>query len=98
MKLDEVLATLRQAEASLRPHGVVHAGVFGSTARGARKPESDIDIALDLDDRISRTLWDYAAVKLAVADLFDEPVDVVDRAALKPYVRENVERELVYAF
>jgi len=98
MKLDDVLATLRQAEPSLRPHGVLHAGVFGSVARGDQKPGSDIDIALDLDPETSRTVWDYVGVKMAVSELFDGPVDVIDREALKPRVRESVERELVYAF
>ncbi len=83
---------------SLRPRGVVHAGVFGSLARGEARTESDIDIAVDLDDQVSRTIWDYAGVQLAVIDLFDSQVDVIDRAALKPAIRQTVERDLVYAF
>jgi predicted nucleotidyltransferase len=34
----------------------------------------------------------------AIKDLFDEPVDVANREALKPHVRPSAERDAVYAF
>ena len=92
MKLEQALDTLRSAEQELRARGVRRAAVFGSTARGEQRADSDIDIAIELDDVISRTIYDYVEAKDAVAALFDEPVDVVNRAALKPHLRERVER------
>jgi predicted nucleotidyltransferase len=98
MKLEQALDTLRNAEPKLRAKGVCHAAIFGSTARGEQRADSDIDIAVELDDLVARTIYDYVDVTDAVAALFDQPVDVVDRAALKPHLRKRVERELVYAF
>ncbi len=98
MKLAEVIETLQRAEPALRPHGILHAAVFGSVARDEARKDSDIDIALDLDADKVRTVFDYAHVKNVVEDLFDHKVDVVDRSALKPRLREHVERDLVYAF
>jgi predicted nucleotidyltransferase len=98
MTLAEVLDTLKKAEPTLRPRGVTHAAVFGSVARGEERADSDIDIAIELDTAINRTVWDLAGAKTAVADLFQVPVDVVDRSALRPHLRDAVERELVYAF
>ncbi len=98
MELQQALRTLREAEPQLRAKGVRHAAVFGSTARGEQRADSDLDIAIELDDLKARTIYDYVEVKDAVADLFDGPVDVINRAALKPHLREKVERELVYAF
>jgi hypothetical protein len=37
-------------------------------------------------------------VKEFIAGLFDGPVDVVDREALKPHLREPSARNVVYAF
>ena len=51
-----------------------------------------------MDDEIVRTIYDYAGVKLGIAEFFEGPVDVVNRAGLKPGVRENVARDLIYAF
>ena len=78
--------------------GICHAAIFGSTARGEQRVDGDIDIAIDLDNLISRTIYDHVEAKDAAGALFDQPVDVVDRAALEPHLRDRVERELVYAF
>jgi predicted nucleotidyltransferase len=98
MKLADVIAVLKAAEPSLRPLGVTHAAVFGSVARGDQNAGSDIDIAVDLDPTRSLTIFDYVAVKHRIEDLFHEPVDVVDREAIKPHLRHYVARDLVYAF
>ena len=98
MDKDAVIATLRAHRADLERLGVIHAALFGSVARGEAGPESDIDIAVDMDDEIVRTIYDYAGVKLGIAEFFEGPVDVVNRAGLKPGVRENVARDLIYAF
>ena len=50
MDTEDVLATLRRYEAALRARGVRHAALFGSTARGDNRPDSDIDILADFDD------------------------------------------------
>ena len=79
MKRDEIIAKLRKREADLRAQGVAHAALFGSVARGDDRPDSDIDILVDLDPAIVVTIFDYAGVKEFIADIFDRPVDVVSR-------------------
>ena len=98
MDKDAVIATLRAHRADLERMGVIHAALFGSVARGEAGPDSDIDIAVEMDDEVVRTVYDYVGVRMGIADFFDHPVDVVNRASLKPAVRENVARDLIYAF
>jgi hypothetical protein len=43
-EFQDALATLRRHENALRSHGVAHAAVFGSVARGENRPDSDLDI------------------------------------------------------
>jgi predicted nucleotidyltransferase len=59
MTLDEVLALLRSAELELRARGVRHAGVFGSTARGDNRPDSDVDVLVDFEPAAHVTIYDY---------------------------------------
>jgi predicted nucleotidyltransferase len=97
MKLDQIIERLKEREADLRAQGVTHAALFGSTARGEQNAH-DIDIMVDLDPTIVVTMFDYAGVKDYIAGLFDAPVDVVDREALKPRVRPKADADAIYAF
>jgi predicted nucleotidyltransferase len=98
MTLEQALQTLREAEAALRAKGVAHAGIFGSTARGEQRAGSDIDIIVDFDPSVPITIYDYVGIKDDIAELFEQPVDVIDRRGLKPDLRQPVTRDLVYAF
>ena len=98
MKLEAALLTLRDAEPKLRARGIRHIGVFGSTARGERNDESDIDILVDFDPTAHVTVYDYVAVKDDISSLFAFKVDVIDNDGLKPDLRQSVARDIVYAF
>ncbi len=94
----EILDVLRRSEAALRAKGVRHAGLFGSTARGEAGPDSDIDIMIDLDPSLELTIYDYVGIKEYIADLFEGPVDVVNRNSLKPYVAKAAISDVIDAF
>ncbi len=98
MRRDEILQRLKEREADLRAHGVMRAALFGSAARDEQRPDSDIDILVDLDPAIVATMFDYAGVKDYVASLFEGPVDVIDREALKPRLRPRATVDAIYAF
>jgi predicted nucleotidyltransferase len=98
MKREEIIRTLKEREADLRAHGVTHAALFGSVARDEQRPDSDIDILVDLDPSIVVTMFDYAGLKNYVASLFEDSVDVIDREALKPRFRPRAAADAIYAF
>jgi hypothetical protein len=95
MLSSEALETLRRSEPAL---GVRRAAVFGSVARGDSGPGSDIDIMVEIDPEAHLTVFDYAGLKDFIASLFEGPVDVVNRAPLKPYVRPAATIDAIYAF
>lgn len=43
-------------------------------------------------------VFGYVGIVQFIEDIFPLPVDVANRAALKPLVRPGVEREALYAF
>jgi uncharacterized protein len=96
--LQGVLETLKAHEAELRRLGVRHAAVFGSVARGQARPESDIDVLVDLDPPQEISLFQYARLKLYIGELLGVASDVVNRRKLKPLLRDNILREAVNVF
>lgn len=94
----DAIAILRRSEAALRKRGVLHAALFGSAARGENHSGSDVDIMVEIDPDARITVFDYVELKEYIANLFDEPVDVVNRDGLKPYVAPAATADAVYAF
>src|SRR5947209_6880525 len=93
-----VLRKLQEHESELRNLGVQHASVFGSTARGDSRPDSDVDVLIDLDPTRPIGVFEYARVKLFIGSLLGGRSDIVNRKNLKPLLRESILRELVNAF
>jgi predicted nucleotidyltransferase len=78
---------------TLRRYGVRRAAVFGSYARGAETPESDVDLLVEFEE--GRTLFDLAGLRLDLVDLLGRETDVVTYGALHPRLRESILRDQV---
>jgi len=53
---------------------------------------------IDLDPMAELDLFAFVGLTRYIAKLFPNPVDVVDREALRPHARPSAEREAVHAF
>ena len=98
MDRQEIIARLRDNEAALRERGVRHAALFGSCARGEERPDSDVDIMIEVDPAARIGVYEYVAIKDYIAGLFDTRVDVVRRDRLRPFVRLAATGDAIYAF
>jgi len=67
-------------------------------APGDDRSDSDIDIVGEIQPETVQDVYACVGLKSYIAALFADPVDVVDRSALKPHVRTPAESEAVYAF
>ena len=72
-------------------HGASNVRIHGSVARGAARPESDVDMLVDMEDGSS--LLDLAALHLELEDLLGFPVEIA--TDVKPRLRERVHAEAV---
>lgn len=74
-------------------YGARDVRVFGSVARGEARPQSDVDILVNLD--MNRSLMDHAGLKLALEHLLKRSVDIATERGLKPQVRNRILLEAI---
>lgn len=67
--------------------------VFGSAARGAMGPDSDVDLLVEFER--GRSLMDYGRLVMDLRDLLQREVDVVTENALHWTIRDRVLAEAV---
>jgi putative addiction module CopG family antidote len=86
-------AELAALEKPLRERGLTALALFGSTARGTSRPDSHIDVLIDVAPDARFSLIDLVSVKDFLEDRLGRKVDVVTRQGLDPAIRDRVLRE-----
>jgi len=95
MNRKETLKLLQAHKAELaKQFGVVRLALFGSTARDAAGPDSDIDILVEFNG--PATSARYFGVQFYLEDLLGRPVDLVTRKGLRPELRPFIEKEALH--
>ena len=70
----------------------------GSTARGDRRPDSDIDLLAVFDETRRISLLDVAGIEIQLSEMLGQTVDLIEKGTLKPRVQRSVEAEAARAF
>lgn len=90
---ESVHAELKALEKPLRERGLTALALFGSTARGTSRADSDVDVLIDVAPDVRFSLVDLVSVKDFLEDKLGRKVDVVTREGLSPAFRDRVIRE-----
>ncbi|WP_284180160.1 nucleotidyltransferase family protein [Rhabdaerophilum sp. SD176] len=98
MKRDLALSEIGRREKALRSRGVAAAYLFGSTVRGEARPDSDIDVFIEIEPNRKFSLIDMAGVHNLLVTELGVSVDLTTRSGLHPKLRAEIEREAVRVF
>jgi uncharacterized protein len=93
-----ILTHLKAMEPGLRRDGVTALWMFGSVARDAAQPGSDIDLAVEFDPASSATLLTLARLQQDIQDNLGVTVDLGIREDLRPHVLEGFQRDALRVF
>ena len=74
-------------------HGARNVRIFGSVARGDARPDSDLDVLVDMEPGAS--LFDMGGLLVDLEELLGCKVDVVTERGLRQRIRDRVLREAV---
>jgi predicted nucleotidyltransferase len=95
---ERIVATLQTHAADLRAAGIRHLSLFGSFARGDAGPDSDVDLAVELDPAARIDLFRLTALERRLAELLGRQVDLVPEPVEKPRLQARIDRDRQLAF
>jgi hypothetical protein len=91
---EEILNLLSQNKDQLESRFKVRRmALFGSYARGDQKPESDVDILVDIDPSVG---LEFVTLAEQIEELLGLPVELVSKRAIKPNKLKYIEQDLIY--
>jgi predicted nucleotidyltransferase len=97
MNRDEAISRLKEHEADLKRLGVDHLYMFGSTARGEAKEDSDVDLFFD-HEKGKLGLYELMDVKERAASILGHKTDIMTRNSLHPRLRKRIEESALLVF
>jgi predicted nucleotidyltransferase len=95
----KTLSEIKQMLQSQKPYlaeryGVTEIGVFGSYVRGEQRPDSDLDILIELEDPPRISLLGLVNLENYLSDLLGVQVQVAIKKNLKPRLSPYILREV----
>ena len=98
MNTDGVVSCLNRERAGLLASGLAGLSLFGSVARGEASAQSDIDVAVTLDQSATIDLFELAALSDHVSGLLGRKVDIVVEPTRNPRLQAEIDRDRVRVF
>jgi predicted nucleotidyltransferase len=95
---DEIIASLRGLEPTLRNRGVKSLAIFGSRSRGDHRQDSDLDVLIEIEKDIKFSLLDLIGVEHIVRDATGLETQAEMRRSLEPRFAERIADDIVEVF
>lgn len=93
MNQAQAIALLTQYHRELSAFRIKRLALFGSVARNAAGPASDVDVLVEFDG--SPTFDQYVELNFFLEALLQRPVDLVTTGSLRDFMRDAVEQEAI---
>jgi uncharacterized protein len=98
MSKEQLISQLREVRADLQSRGVSHLAMFGSRARGNFRPDSDVDLLLDVKSDKHFSLLDLIEVERIVSDKTRLSANAFMRRSLDTDFRKSIDPDIIEVF
>ena len=75
-----------------KKYGVLSIGLFGSYARGEAKPESDIDLVVEMPSSFEK----FFGLKSYLEEHLQKKIDLGMKHTFRSFIRESIRDDVVY--
>ena len=76
-------------EETLRQKGITSLALFGSVLHGDARPDSDVDLLIEIDPEVRLGL-EFVGIQQMLSEEINHPADLVIRKNLHPLIRDQV--------
>lgn len=98
MDKNQIIEALRTIKRNLKEkYGIDEIFIFGSYVKGTATPNSDIDIAVKVNDKSFLTWANYLSAKDDFNNLLKKDIDVVyiDPISVNPIILDEIEKDSI---
>ena len=98
MERSDIISALERIRPILSAEGIEHLSVFGSRARGDARPDSDLDILIDIDPQRRFSILDLVGVEHIVQDATGLPANAFMKRSLDSGFLRSIARDAIRVF
>jgi len=98
MTREEIISRIRSSAAALRAEGVTKLAIFGSRARDDARPDSDLDVLIEVDPQAKFSLLNLSGVGLIVEEVTGFKTQVSMHRSLDRRMAERIADDVIEVF
>ena len=95
MTREDIIAAIRKSSEALKAEGVTRLALFGSRARGDNRPDSDIDVLVEVEPDTSFSLLNLIGVEHIIGDATGLHAQAAMRRSLPPRFAQRIADDIV---